>query len=266
MDDRPTCPRCGARLARGAASLDLCPSCLFTEALRGDPEDEGPAIDERYAFVNVLGEGRHGTTYLAHTRQSPETPVAVKILHARRPHAEWRSRLQTYVMTVTAVNHAGIARVVDAGVEPDGRAYVVTDFVLGRRILTHCVRSRLAVRERLRLFADMCSAIDAAHSRGLVHGHVVPENVLVSAHSGGSVARVLDFALNALLEDARLGPADDGRAMAQLLEQLLASKGPAGDGLAWSDSRARIVRTISGCRTAEAMAVAAEALAAEQRA
>jgi hypothetical protein len=94
----------------------------------------------------------------------------------------------------------------------------------------------------------------------------VPENVLVSAHSGGSVARVLDFALTALLEDARLGPADDGRAMAQLLEQLLAPKGPAGDGLAWSDSRARIVRTISGCRTAEAMAVAAEALAAEQRA
>src|SRR5262245_36215740 len=152
MDARPSCPRCGARLARGAAISDLCPSCLFTAALRGDPEGEGPAIDERYAIVNILGEGRHGTSYLAHTRQSPEAPVAVKILRARRPEAELRARLQKYVTTVKAANHAGIARVLDAGVDPDGRAYIVTDFVLGRRIPTHCVRSRLVVRERLRLF------------------------------------------------------------------------------------------------------------------
>jgi serine/threonine protein kinase len=260
MDDCPTCPRCGARPARDEASPDLCPSCLFIEALRGEAADESPAIDEHYEVVNVLGEGRYGTTYLAHIRHAPETPVAMKILHARRPHAEWRSRLQTYVTTVTAVNHPRIARVLDTGVEPDGRAYLVTDFVLGRRILTHCVRSRLAVRERLRLFADVCSTIDAAHRRGFVHGHVVPENVLVSTHEGKSVARVLDFALITLAGDQLTEPADDRLAMTALLAQLLAVDDSNDAGPASSHSHVRIVQAIGNCRTAEAMADVAKAL------
>jgi eukaryotic-like serine/threonine-protein kinase len=233
------------------------------QALR-DESMERPSLDERYGIVNVLGEGPHGVTYLARTREAPHAPVAVKILKGTRPTREWGTQLRGYLASMAAITHPGIVRVLDAGVDDSGRGYVVTDFIVGRRILDHCRRSRTAVSVRLRLFAEVSATIEAAHRQGLVHGHLVPENILVMAAEHAAIPSIVDFAVNALTGAPSCEPGEDLRALAGLLGQLLPPV--AGDGNAgWSSCHARITQAISDCKTAGAIAEAAKALTIEQR-
>jgi eukaryotic-like serine/threonine-protein kinase len=232
------------------------------QALRDESLEPSP-LDERYGIVNVLGEGPHGVTYLARTREAPYAPVAVKILKATRPPREWATHLRGYLASMAAITHPGIARVLDAGVDDSGRGYVVTDFIVGRRILDHCLRSRTAVSVRLRLFAEVSATIEAAHRQGLVHGHLVPENILVMAAEHAAIPSIVDFAVNALTGAPSCEPGEDLRALAGLLGQLLppvAGNSNAG----WSNCRARITQAISDCKTAGAIAEAAKALTVEQ--
>jgi eukaryotic-like serine/threonine-protein kinase len=234
------------------------------QALR-DESMERPSLDERYGILNVLGEGPHGVTYLARSREAPPyAPVAVKILKATRPTREWATQLGGYLGSMAGITHPGIVRVLDAGVDDSGRGYVVTDFIVGRRILDHCLRSRTAVSVRLRLFAEVSATIEAAHRQGLVHGHLVPENILVMAAEHAAIPSIVDFAVNALTGAPSCEPGQDLRALAGLLGQLLPPV--AGDGNAgWSSCHARITQAISDCKTAGAIAEAAKALTIEQR-
>ena len=233
------------------------------QALR-DESMERPSLDERYGIVNVLGEGPHGVTYLARTREAPYAPVAVKILKATRTTREWATQLGVYLASMTAVTHPGIVHVLDAGIDDSGRGYVVTEFIVGRRILDHCLRSRTAVSVRLRLFAEVTATIDAAHRQGLVHGHLVPDNILVTAIGHTASPSIMDFAVNALTGAPSCEPGGDLRALGRLLGQLLPPA--AGDGNSgWRSCRARITQAISDCKTAGAIAEAAKALTVEQR-
>jgi serine/threonine protein kinase len=224
-----------------------------------DESMERPSLDERYRILNVLGEGPHGVTYLARSREAPYAPVAVKILKATRPTREWATQLGRYLGSMAAITHPGMVRVLDAGVDGSGHGYVVTDFIVGRRILDHCLRSRTAVSVRLRLFAEVSDTIEAAHRQGLVHGHLVPDNILVMATGHTAIPSIMDFAVNALTGAPSCEPGEDLRALAGLLGQLLPLV--AGDGNAgWSNCRARITQAISDCKTAGAIAEAARAL------
>jgi WD40 repeat protein len=91
------------------------------------------------------------------------------------------------------MDHANIARVLDAGTTSAGRPYFVMDLVKGVPITRYCDEHRLTPRQRLELFVPVCQAVQHAHQKGILHRDLKPSNVLVALYDGKPVPKVIDF-------------------------------------------------------------------------
>ncbi len=157
-----------------------------------EPESIGP-----FKLLRRIGEGGMGTVYLAE-RQGKDfvQQVALKLLDvAYGPGARLAARERRIL---SALTHPNIAHFVDAGVS-DGRAWLAMEYVDGEPLLSHCDRLAQDVRERVRLFDQVCAAVAYAHARLIVHRDLKPGNVLVA--SDGSV-KLLDFGIARVLDDS----------------------------------------------------------------
>src|SRR5262249_54356168 len=91
------------------------------------------------------------------------------------------------------MDHPNIAKVLDAGVAPDGRPFFVMELVKGVPICQYCDEHRLTPRQRLELFLPVCQALQHAHQKGLIHRDLKPSNVLVARYDDRPVPKVIDF-------------------------------------------------------------------------
>src|SRR5205807_1745762 len=76
-----------------------------------------------------------------------------------------------------------------------GRPYFVMELVRGTKITSYCDEQKLATRERLDLFVQVCRAIQHAHQKGIIHRDIKPSNVLVTVNDGVAVPKVIDFGI-----------------------------------------------------------------------
>src|SRR5262249_53481197 len=90
------------------------------------------------------------------------------------------------------MDHANIARVLEAGVE-GGRPFFVMEFIDGVPITRYCDEAGLPPRERLEVFLPVCPAIQHAHQKGIIHRHRKPSTILVGVYDGKPVPKVMDF-------------------------------------------------------------------------
>jgi tetratricopeptide (TPR) repeat protein len=93
------------------------------------------------------------------------------------------------------MDHPNIARVLDAGATEAGRPYFVMELVRGIKITDYCDQSKLSTEERLKLFIQVCQAIQHAHQKGIIHRDIKPSNILVTLHDGAPVPKVIDFGI-----------------------------------------------------------------------
>ena len=142
-----------------------------------------------------------------------EQTVAVKLLKRGMDSAEIVRRFLRERQILARLDHPGIARLYDGGLGPDGRPYFVLERVDGEPITDWCTRRGLDVPARLRLLADCCDAVAAAHRQLVVHRDLKPSNILVA--EGGAV-KLLDFGIAKLLADDE-GAGDATRAEVRVL-------------------------------------------------
>src|SRR5205823_11078385 len=83
--------------------------------------------------------------------------------------------------------------VFDGGATESGRPYFVMELVKGVPITEFCDKNHLPPEGRLKLFLDVCHAIQHAHHKGVIHRDVKPSNVMVTLHDGVPVVKVIDF-------------------------------------------------------------------------
>ena len=176
---------------RAEASLASVQADLERQALGTD--QVGP-----YRLVRELGRGGMGVVYLGRRDDGLfEHDVAVKVLHPGRVE-QLGKRFAQERQILAALDHPGIARLLDAGSTPSGLPYLVMERVEGLPIDRFCADRRLSIRRRLELFRQVCEAVEAAHRSLVVHRDLKPSNVLVSA---GGQPKLLDFGIARLLEE-----------------------------------------------------------------
>ena len=158
-----------------------------------------------YRVTGQLGRGGMGVVYDAVRDDGEfERRVAIKVLPAWSGVAlAERFRLERRVLA--ALDHPGIARLVDSGTTPDGVPYFVMEFVDGPPIDVWTRERRLDVRARVALMEPVCDAVAYAHRHLIVHRDLKPANILVPADGH---PRLLDFGIATLL--ARPGGFDTG--------------------------------------------------------
>jgi len=151
-----------------------------------------------YVLDAPLGEGGMGTVWTA-TRADGhfEGRVAVKLLNAAIRAPEAVHRFMREGRLLARLSHPNIARLLDAGVSPEGTPYLVLEHVDGASIDAYCDARRLTVRERVSLFLGVLSAVEHSHMHLIVHRDVKPTNVLVAADG---TPKLLDFGIAALAE------------------------------------------------------------------
>lgn len=156
-----------------------------------DPLSQGTPIG-RYQILDRLGEGGMGEVYLAERADGTfEGRFAIKVLRARGLLAsDLLDRFISERQILAEMKHPNIAHLVDGGVLEDGRPYLVMEYVDGVPIDRFCVESDLSVEGRLRLFLQVCDAVQHAHRLLVVHRDLKPSNILVTQ---AGTPKLLDF-------------------------------------------------------------------------
>ena len=146
----------------------------------------------RYRLLGKLGEGGMAGVYRVQDT-ALNRDVALKVLGLGDSAGNLASRLLQEARVIAQLEHPGIVPVHDAGTLTDGRVFYTMKLVQGKS-LDRCELGGLA--ERLRLFHKICEPVAFAHSRGVLHRDLKPQNIMVGAF--GEVL-VMDWGLSKLL-------------------------------------------------------------------
>ena len=146
-----------------------------------------------YKLRELLGEGGMGSVYVAEQEKPVRRKVALKIIKPGMGSREVISRFESERQALALMDHPNIARVLDAGTTDNGLPYFVMELVKGLPITEHCDLHKLATRDRLELFLQVCHAVQHAHQKGIIHRDLKPSNIIVAIHDVMPVVKVIDF-------------------------------------------------------------------------
>jgi len=149
-------------------------------------------IIEGYDILSPLGAGGQGVVYRA-TQLSTKRPVALKVLlhtaHLSERHLE---RFQREIEIIAGFQHPNIVRVYDCGLTQTGQRYYAMEYIDGRLLSAHIATAPMTLTKKLTLFQKICSAVNHAHQRGVLHRDLKPGNILID---NDGEPHVLDFGL-----------------------------------------------------------------------
>ena len=148
-----------------------------------------------YKLLRQIGEGGYGVVYLAEQGKPVHRKVALKILKLGMDTKSVVARFEAERQALALMDHPSIARVLDAGATERGRPFFVMELVEGHQITRFCHEHQLSVASRLRLFIQVCRAIQHAHQKGIIHRDLKPSNILVTFQDGVPVPKVIDFGI-----------------------------------------------------------------------
>jgi serine/threonine protein kinase/WD40 repeat protein len=149
----------------------------------------------RYKLLEKIGEGGFGEVWMAEQEEPVRRRVALKIIKLGMDTKEVVARFEAERQALALMEHPNIARVFDGGATASGRPYFVMELVRGVPLTAFCDAQRLSVEERLKLFMDVCQAVQHAHQKGIIHRDLKPSNVLVSVQDDRPVPKVIDFGI-----------------------------------------------------------------------
>jgi serine/threonine protein kinase/tetratricopeptide (TPR) repeat protein len=157
---------------------------------------EGPGtVIGRYKLLELIGEGGFAVVYMAEQTEPIRRQVALKVIKLGMDTRQVIARFEAERQALALMDHPGIAKVYDAGATETGRPYFVMQLIRGIPMTEFCDGNRLTTEARLRLFLDVCHAVQHAHQKGIIHRDIKPTNVLVALHDGRPVPKVIDFGI-----------------------------------------------------------------------
>jgi eukaryotic-like serine/threonine-protein kinase len=161
------------------------------------------ALTASYALERELGSGGMATVYLAEDLKH-HRKVAVKVLRPELAVAIGSDRFFREIEIAARLQHPHVLPLLDSGIieerpgDPNGRPYYVMPFVDGESLRDRLRRGELPVEDAVRILIEVVDALAYAHSQGVVHRDIKPDNVLLS----GRHALVMDFGVAKAVSDA----------------------------------------------------------------
>jgi tetratricopeptide (TPR) repeat protein/predicted Ser/Thr protein kinase len=190
------CPLCAELLTDVSENLVLekaaraLGTSSVTAAAASQPEIRG------FRILQELGRGGMGVVYLAE-QERPRRQVALKVLRPGLASPDVLRRFEREADLLAQLQHPAIAQVYEAGTA-DGVPYLAMEHVRGSRLDEFLRDTKLDTRQRLRLLARICDALQHAHAHGVLHRDLKPSNILVTrpdadAEASGPEPKIVDF-------------------------------------------------------------------------
>ena len=137
--------------------------------------------------------------FVAEQTEPVKRKVALKVIKPGMDTKDVIARFEAERQALAMMDHPNVARVVDAGTTDSGHPYFVMELVRGLSITDFCDNQKLSNGDRLRLFVDVCLAVQHAHQKGIIHRDLKPTNIMVTMHDDKPVAKVIDFGISKAL-------------------------------------------------------------------
>jgi hypothetical protein len=149
-----------------------------------------PARIGSYHVLGVIGTGKLGTVYRAYDEAQARV-VALRVLsHDLLSDAPRLERFRREAQALAALSHPNIVSTLDNGKDGD-LTYLVMEYVDGNSLTDRVRSARPTLNECVQIVREVANGLSAAHAKGIVHGDLVPRNILVSRDL--SVVKIVDF-------------------------------------------------------------------------
>lgn len=158
----------------------------------------GLVLKDRYLVERVLGKGGLGLVFLARDRQLLNRAVVVKVLVADRGDERYDSwfqkKFKQEMEALARINHPGVVGVLDTGAMPDGKPFLVMQFVEGNTLRSAMIPQGMDFDRVAAIVRQMGEALAAAHEKGVYHRDLKPENIMLEEVGGGrQQVKLIDF-------------------------------------------------------------------------
>ena len=172
-------------LGNAAAAIPKAPPSESTLKL-------GMVLGGRYEILQQLGEGGMGAVYKVHDTEL-ERVIALKVIRpelAQTP--EVLNRFKQELIIARKVTHKNVSRIYDLA-EADGVKFITMEFIEGRSLTSLLQeKGKLEPKQAAGVIVQICRALDAAHSEGVIHRDLKPQNIMLDAHNR---VIVMDFGI-----------------------------------------------------------------------
>lgn len=155
----------------------------------------GTIVDERYEVVRQLGVGGMGAVFLAR-EIGLDRLVAVKLLQQELiTDADSSARFERESQVLAAVQHENIVSLYRYGIWQNKCPYIVMEYLEGQSLRKKINDDTLSIEDKISIAVQLCAALQAAHTAGITHRDLKPDNVMVVQDSPCRI-KVLDFGLS----------------------------------------------------------------------
>lgn len=166
----------------------------------------GVTLGGRYLLACLLGPGGLGAAFLAHDQRLYGAPVVIKVLYEDLHTGEQRvwfiKKFQQEIAALARIDHPGVVRALDTGLLPDGRTYLVMQYIAGVPLRALIPPQGMPLARATRLLRQIAQALAAAHAKGVFHRDLKPENIMVQTIGDEEHARLIDFGIATVLDAA----------------------------------------------------------------
>lgn len=158
----------------------------------------GLVLKDRYLIERVLGRGGLGLVFLARDKQLLNRAVVIKVLIAERGEqhydAWFHKKFKQEIEALARINHPGVVGVLDTGEMPDGKPFLVMQYVEGQTLRSVMIPQGMDFDRVGAIIRQMGQALAAAHEKGVYHRDLKPENVMLEEiGSGRQQVKLIDF-------------------------------------------------------------------------
>jgi serine/threonine protein kinase len=167
----------------------------------------GVTLDGRYSIQRELGQGGVGAVYLARDRKLHDKPVVIKVLLEKSFQNSWVvQKFQQEKEALARVDHPGVVGILDTGELPDGKPYLVMQFIDGATLRSQIKPEGISLERAADLMKQIGRALSAAHDKGIFHRDLKPENIMLQSYGGGEEqVKIIDFGI-AKIKDSMVAP------------------------------------------------------------
>ncbi|HEY0250763.1 MAG TPA: serine/threonine-protein kinase, partial [Kofleriaceae bacterium] len=165
----------------------------------------GKVIDGRYEIQQRVGEGGMGVVYKAR-QMSIDRVIALKMLNQQmQGDQQWVQRFYNEAKACSRLQHPNTIRMFDFGQTQDGRLFMTMEFLDGISLRDALQRGPLAPQRVVKILIQCCASLAEAHSIGIIHRDIKPDNVFLLNMAGSpDFVKLLDFSVAKLLEGDRM--------------------------------------------------------------
>lgn len=175
-----------------------------------------------YQVEAEIAIGGMGSVYRAvRADDQYKKQVAIKVIRGSIDPRLALSRFKAERQILADLDHPNIARLLEGGSTDDGKPYFVMEYIQGEPLDRYCDDHKLNITQRIELFRTVCSAVQYAHQKLVIHRDIKPGNILVTKDG---IAKLLDFGIAKILgPDSSASAADRTMTMVRLLTPEYAS-------------------------------------------